>query len=721
MSQVQTVRSGTTTQAGRAGSSRASAPGVSSLVRLVLGVHFALLGVNDLGDVAGQSALSASTPTTTHARHVASTTLRPPHPVRGIALELEHHVPLLAVLAAGFGTSRLDTEGRDRNAVLVQNLEQDLVVLLAHHIKVKDVAQNRVQLVLGELLHVLDEVHEFTERVRVVDESFVESRAQVAKGKDELLERFLRELGSRLGQEGELRVDVRVLNGVGGKDVADSREEIVAQERVAGPVGQKDEPKVRVNDNVPVVGSARDDLRRRPDLAAVGQGHLASLGKRLEDRGDVNRCLVGFVDDQHSASFDGANQRRVLVDDDALLDRRLNHQRLDRRVAVQLDVLARPVDQLQEPVREPVFADTLVANQNQVLAEGEIGDGLAHDEGVEVVVKKGGFDAGHQSCALRVRLGRVKERHLDVADDQEVALDLGRRHAAVHLPRPDANLGVVEQLGESDPGQLGQEGRQQSAVDGAMQILFGVFGNTAQDADELPGPEVSGLVEHAASGLGSVAGSLGDVAELVGKVQDLDNGFHRRVDGHEPLDDHFLLGPVRAGNVDERKQPANLLGHPGQTVRDVARLRGMERVARRCNDAEAGVNGQDPLVPDKLLVRQAGKLADVGEAAFRDERGSVGKGKLAVLDQPSNRGQRAGFEVVNAFEDTELPYEGGNNQTRVFPDHEDKRCLTSAKRSRRTKPSPSQKPTSKWNHRASSLSSAANPSPSCPCNSPPFR
>ena len=237
------------------------------------------------------------------------------------------------------------------------------MVLLAHNIKVKHVTQHAVQRLVRVLGHVFDNVDELTQREGVRHQAVVERLTQLSKHGNEPLQSSPEDTRSSLRNKLELGFRVRVVHGVGRKDVADLGVEIVAQERVSGSVGQQNQPEIRVHRNIPFVARSSRLCAGRPDLTTVRQVHFAIFRKRLEHRGNVNRRLVRLVDNQHTSHLDRTDERRVLVENDTVLDRRLHHERLNRRVTVQLDVLARPVDQLQEPVREPVLPDTLVSDE----------------------------------------------------------------------------------------------------------------------------------------------------------------------------------------------------------------------------------------------------------------------------------------------------------------------------------------------------------------------
>ena len=82
--------------------------------------------------------------------------------------------------------------------------------------------------------------------------------------------------------------------------VANLAEEIVPEERKAGPVSEHKHAEVRVDRNV------------APDNAAVSEPHLAVLDQRLEHSHDLQRRLVRLVDHQAAPVSHRAHQRGVL-------------------------------------------------------------------------------------------------------------------------------------------------------------------------------------------------------------------------------------------------------------------------------------------------------------------------------------------------------------------------------------------------------------------------
>ena len=74
-------------------------------------------------------------------------------------------------------------------------------------------------------------------------------------------------------------------------------------------------------------------------------------------RHDLERRLVGLVDDERAAVARRAHERRVLPHDDAAAQARREREALHRRVAVQLHVLALGPEALEQPIRHLVAVD----------------------------------------------------------------------------------------------------------------------------------------------------------------------------------------------------------------------------------------------------------------------------------------------------------------------------------------------------------------------------
>ena len=106
-----------------------------------------------------------------------------------------------------------------------------------------------------------------------------------------------------------------------------------------------------------------------PQRPAVGERELAVLGEGLEDADDFERRLVGLVHDEDAAAAGRGHEGRIVPDDDAVPERRRERERRDRRVPVELDVLALRVEEVQEAIGQLVLPDALVADEEEVVVE----------------------------------------------------------------------------------------------------------------------------------------------------------------------------------------------------------------------------------------------------------------------------------------------------------------------------------------------------------------
>lgn len=79
----------------------------------------------------------------------------------------------------------------------------------------------------------------------------------------------------------------------------------------------------------------------------VAKCELTILSERLEHADHLERRLVCLVDQEHAPEACGAHEGRVAPENLAVLDGRCEGERLDRRVAMQLDVLALGAQQLE--------------------------------------------------------------------------------------------------------------------------------------------------------------------------------------------------------------------------------------------------------------------------------------------------------------------------------------------------------------------------------------
>ena len=153
----------------------------------------------------------------------------------------------------------------------------------------------------------------------------------------------------------------------------------------------------------------------RDDALPVSERHFAILDQTLENAHDLQRCLIDLVQQQHASELGRLDERRILPVKLAANDRRRLRQRLNRRVAVQLHVLALAAQQLKQPVGDAVLAAALVADRQQVpLSERQVLEHLVHDARLRrhVVV----HNVGHER-----RAARHGHRRHDVTDRERQA------------------------------------------------------------------------------------------------------------------------------------------------------------------------------------------------------------------------------------------------------------------------------------------------------------
>lgn len=188
--------------------------------------------------------------------------------------------------------------------------------------------------------------------------------------------------------------------------------------------------------------------------------------------------FVRLVDDEDVAQFNGLHERRVLVNDFAVPDHRLQGESLHGRVAVQLYVLARPVQQLQQPVHDLVLADTLIADQQEILPQAEVLQQPLQERDVfrDVVEHDVGYFTGHRG-AIPV--------HDGVADPHGVLRDRVLDHRIRRgLRRNDveATAGLLECLLRDRR----QEARQTRALYRVVSVVAPKSMYPLGDSQELP-------------------------------------------------------------------------------------------------------------------------------------------------------------------------------------------------------------------------------------------
>jgi hypothetical protein len=87
-------------------------------------------------------------------------------------------------------------------------------------------------------------------------------------------------------------------------------------------------------------------LRHTRETPPIREREFSLASEAAEYRDDVLGSFVRFVDDEHAPMGYCPQQRRVRVPNHAAFERGLEHELLHCRVAVELDVLARPLKKL---------------------------------------------------------------------------------------------------------------------------------------------------------------------------------------------------------------------------------------------------------------------------------------------------------------------------------------------------------------------------------------
>eukprot|EP00421_Protoceratium_reticulatum_P035952 CAMPEP_0168485568 /NCGR_PEP_ID=MMETSP0228-20121227/66676_1 /TAXON_ID=133427 /ORGANISM="Protoceratium reticulatum, Strain CCCM 535 (=CCMP 1889)" /LENGTH=189 /DNA_ID=CAMNT_0008502135 /DNA_START=168 /DNA_END=733 /DNA_ORIENTATION=+ len=151
---------------------------------------------------------------------------------------------------------------------------------------------------------------------------------------------------------------------MGSVNVACLPEEIVALKRKARPVCKEEHLEARVDGYHPFAVCCRTRIPENP--AAVGQCHLPVLHQALEDAHHLQGGLVSLVNDECATVAHSLHQRRVLPDHLSLDQRCLDGQGADGGVAVQLDVLALPAEELEQVIDKLVLASSLVPDQQHM-------------------------------------------------------------------------------------------------------------------------------------------------------------------------------------------------------------------------------------------------------------------------------------------------------------------------------------------------------------------
>ena len=107
-------------------------------------------------------------------------------------------------------------------------------------------------------------------------------------------------------------------------------------------VRQQDQPEVRMYNNIALAFQ----LSSYPP--SIRQRQFALTGETAENGNAVLRCFVRFINNDDAAKLDSAQKRGVGVLDNATFEGGVEHELVDGRVAMELDVLLRPSHELKE-------------------------------------------------------------------------------------------------------------------------------------------------------------------------------------------------------------------------------------------------------------------------------------------------------------------------------------------------------------------------------------
>uniref|UniRef100_A0A182UUB4 Uncharacterized protein n=1 Tax=Anopheles merus TaxID=30066 RepID=A0A182UUB4_ANOME len=523
---------------------------------------------------------------------------------------------------------------------------------------VEHVANDLGERVGREALQVAHDRDDLARRVRIVELAGVRHLAQLGERVHQPADRRDRHGRPVLLQQVALRLGQRIVDRVAREQIAQRGKEIVPEEGKAGPVRQHDHAEVGMAAvaAVAAVAAAAASLRTgRANLAPVGQQHLAVLDERLQYAGDVDGRLVRLVHHQHVPVPDRLHQRRVLVRDPAVPHRRLQRQRLDGGVAVQLDVLARPPHQLQQPVDDLVLADALVAHQQQMLAEQEVLQQPLHQPQVlRHVVEHNVRDLADRVGAVP-RYARAPNPHQLVRllhRDRGGSVELTGRHSAVAVQV--AAHRRIEHRARQARHELAQKGGVQYVGRCAGPILLlPVLVQPAGDAQQLPGGQIAGerLLHRIVRG-----------AQVVRDAQDL---LHRFADRAVQRVEHVaLLALAQPAHLVKQEEGERLRPDPGGAGRPVRTRRPtLGRLGQR-DDAEAGMDAQQAGRPQILpRLRCLQPIVPV----VCQQPPAIVQLQLAIVHQAVQCAERAVVQPVHAVQHDCVPGEGGQEQWRVLP------------------------------------------------------
>lgn len=165
------------------------------------------------------------------------------------------------------------------------------------------------------------------------------------------------------------------------------------------------------------------------------------------------------------------------MDQKSIPDCRLTGEGLHSCVSVQLDVLSRSVQELEEPVHNLVFPNALVAHEEYLLAQMEILKHVFHQvEVLRHVVEQDVGDFG--------QMGGLVDRNRGLANGEDVVLDFAHDGTAVVETflwnNPKSLDGPLQSLPSQRGQKLNHEGCLDGVVRGTRRIVLHPGGNPQQ-------------------------------------------------------------------------------------------------------------------------------------------------------------------------------------------------------------------------------------------------
>mmetsp|Transcript_50055 Transcript_50055/g.157646 ORF Transcript_50055/g.157646 Transcript_50055/m.157646 type:complete len:1049 (-) Transcript_50055:206-3352(-) len=579
-------------------------------------------------------------------------------------LEALRKLPVHVADADGLGPPRAGAHAEG-----VQHVGQRVAQLPVVPVEGKDVAEDLVRVVVREHVEVLDQADQLAGGVRIRQRARVDHAAELAEEPQELDDGVLGHRGPVEAQELHLGGHVRSLHRVGGEDVPALPVEVVAEEGEARAVGEDDHPEPRGN------GQQRGvvltvQLRRHPaalqDRAAVPQRELAVLREALEDADDLQRRLVGLVDNEDPAVPHRGHQRRVFVDDGPAPQHGLQGQGLDGRVAMKLHVLPLASQELEKPVRQLVLAGALVAHQEQVVPERPVQQHL---------LQRGHVLRSVHKLNVWDELERGGPAHLaaDAPDSEPVAVDLDRGRPAAVGGRLQARAPeLADRTCAGGPHRSSEHvvdsllrlrlEEVQPRRERAVRCACGVAPRGRQvlaRAPQLAEAQCHGLQLLLVLGLVQLlpdrAREGGEAVKGTALLQ------LRLLSGlHSPREAELLeLPDGQRGDLVEVEEAAGLRREPLLLAAPRGRL-------RHGYDPEGRVNHADPACQELLLREAASEQAL--KVLRRHQARTISKLDLAVMEETPERAVEHAFrEPVHAIKDGHLPPKSCNQQGAALP------------------------------------------------------